>query len=120
MNFSGTIKVEDLFHYMQHKEQFNKPLKRKDFRDAIEEIERDIQNGNTDGGTVDDSNVCNNGSLLLLFICCVNCATICFRLRLLRQRKVARDLCRLIRKIMLHRKSVDVHLLVLLIMVMLY
>lgn len=30
---------------MKHKEQFNKPLKRKDFRDAIDEIENDIQNG---------------------------------------------------------------------------
>lgn len=39
--------MEDLFHYMRHKDQFNKPLKRKDFRDAIEEIERDIQNGNS-------------------------------------------------------------------------
>lgn len=48
--FSGTIKVEDLFHYMQHKEQFNKPLKRKDFREAIEGIEKDIQNG--DSGVV--------------------------------------------------------------------
>lgn len=35
---------------MQHKEQFNKPLKRKDFREAIDGIEKDIQNG--DSGVV--------------------------------------------------------------------
>lgn len=41
--FSGTIKAEDLFLYLQYKEQFIKPLKRKDYNDSIEQIEKDIQ-----------------------------------------------------------------------------
>lgn len=46
-----------MFHYLQHKEQFNKPLKRKDFRDAIEEIERDIENGNSENSEIKSEDI---------------------------------------------------------------
>lgn len=36
------MKAEDLFSYVEHKDQFVKSLKRKDYNDAIEEIEAAI------------------------------------------------------------------------------
>ncbi|KAG5896441.1 hypothetical protein JTB14_022520 [Gonioctena quinquepunctata] len=45
----GVIKSEDLFYYTKNKERFQKPLKRKDYLDAFEEIEVAIKNDGTDG-----------------------------------------------------------------------
>lgn len=47
--FSGTVKDDSLFYYIMHKKKFIKSLKRKDYVDAIEEIEADIRNDGTDG-----------------------------------------------------------------------
>lgn len=68
--------MEDLFHYMQHKEQFNKPLKRKDFREAIEEIELDILNGNS--GVEEQENTTVQ-LLMNLFVFSVSTECLCFR-----------------------------------------
>lgn len=42
---SGVVKIEDLFPYVEYKEQFTKPLKRKDYNDALEEIEAALKDG---------------------------------------------------------------------------
>lgn len=55
ITFRGTIKVEDIFYYLKHKEQFVKSLKRKDYNDAIEEIEKEIKKDGSDGDGLEDS-----------------------------------------------------------------
>ncbi|XP_022921318.2 hepatoma-derived growth factor-related protein 2 [Onthophagus taurus] len=47
----GMIKVEDLFYYLKHKEQFCKNLKRKDYIEAVEQIEAEIKESGTDGNS---------------------------------------------------------------------
>lgn len=49
--FRGTIKVDDLFYFLRHKNQFlKKPPNRKFYKEALEEIEADIEkDGGTDG-----------------------------------------------------------------------
>lgn len=46
------MKAEDLFSYVEHKDQFVKSLKRKDYNDAIEEIEAAIAQ---DGLSMDET-----------------------------------------------------------------
>ncbi|XP_018325064.1 hepatoma-derived growth factor-related protein 2 [Agrilus planipennis] len=48
---TGTIKIEDLFYYLKHKDQFSKSLRRKDYNEAIEEIENAIKEDGTDGSS---------------------------------------------------------------------
>ncbi|KAF5301124.1 hypothetical protein FQR65_LT08954 [Abscondita terminalis] len=49
---TGIVKSKDLFYYLKHKKNFIKSLKRKDYNEAIEEIEKAIEeNGGTDGNT---------------------------------------------------------------------
>lgn len=55
---SGNIKIEDLFYYLKNKEKCQKPLKRKDYLDAFEQIEAAIKKDGGDGDSspnVDDS-----------------------------------------------------------------
>lgn len=47
--FSGNIKVEDIFYYLKNKEKFQKPLKRKDYLDAFQQIEEAIKKDGGDG-----------------------------------------------------------------------
>ncbi|KAF5275075.1 hypothetical protein FQA39_LY07012 [Lamprigera yunnana] len=48
------VKVKDLFYYLKHKKSFIKPLKRKDYNDALDEIEQVIKDcGGTDGNLED-------------------------------------------------------------------
>lgn len=57
---TGAIKSEDLFYYLKNKEKFQKPLKRKDYIDAFEQINEACKN---DGGDGDDSPDKNDESL---------------------------------------------------------
>lgn len=43
------MKEDSLFYYLKHKDQFTKNLKRKDYNDAIEEIEAEIRLAGSDG-----------------------------------------------------------------------
>lgn len=52
---SGSIKVEDLFYYLKHKEQFCRNLKRKDYQEAVEQIEAEIKETGTDGNNDDET-----------------------------------------------------------------
>ncbi|KRT78796.1 hypothetical protein AMK59_6662 [Oryctes borbonicus] len=52
---TGSIKVEDLFYYLKHKDQFYRNLKRKDYQEAVEQIEAEIKESGTDGNNDDDS-----------------------------------------------------------------
>lgn len=52
--FSGSIKVEDLFYYVKHKDQFYRNLKRKDYQEAVEQIEAEIKDAGTDGNNDED------------------------------------------------------------------
>lgn len=55
------IKVEDLFYYLKNKDKFQKPLKRKDYVDAFEQIEDAIKEDGGDGDTsVDGDDSTNN------------------------------------------------------------
>lgn len=47
--FRGIIKVEDIFYYLKYKDKFVKSSKRKDYQEAIQEIESDIEKDGTDG-----------------------------------------------------------------------
>ncbi|KAF2893699.1 hypothetical protein ILUMI_12472 [Ignelater luminosus] len=65
---TGTVKAKDLFYYLQHKEKYVKSLKRKDYNEAVEEIEKAIQDAGTDGNDDDgevslDSVVSSNTSV---------------------------------------------------------
>ncbi|KAI4467843.1 pwwp domain [Holotrichia oblita] len=51
--FSGSIKAEDLFYYVKHKDQFYRNLKRKDYQEAVEQIEAEIKDIGTDGNDED-------------------------------------------------------------------
>ncbi|XP_018575965.1 PC4 and SFRS1-interacting protein isoform X2 [Anoplophora glabripennis] len=58
---TGVIKVEDLFYYLRNKDKFQKPLKRKDYVDAFEQIEEAIKEDGGDGDTsVDGDNSTNS------------------------------------------------------------
>ncbi|KAK4884942.1 hypothetical protein RN001_001213 [Aquatica leii] len=49
---TGIVKSKDLFYYLKHKKSFIKSLKRKDYNEAIEEIENAIKEcGGTDGNS---------------------------------------------------------------------
>ncbi|GJQ79151.1 hypothetical protein Trydic_g5403 [Trypoxylus dichotomus] len=54
---TGSIKVEDLFYYLKHKDQFYRNLKRKDYQEAVEQIEAEIQESGTDGNNDEDSEI---------------------------------------------------------------
>lgn len=41
--------MEDIFYYLKYKEKFVKSSKRKDYQEAIQEIESDIERDGTDG-----------------------------------------------------------------------
>ncbi|XP_056648468.1 PC4 and SFRS1-interacting protein-like [Diorhabda sublineata] len=56
---TGSIKSEDLFYYLKNKEKFQKPLKRKDYIDAFEQINEACK---IDGGDGDDSSDKNDES----------------------------------------------------------
>lgn len=45
----GSIKAEDLAYYLKNKDKLQKPLKRKDYVDAFEQIEEAIKNDGGDG-----------------------------------------------------------------------
>lgn len=60
--------MEDIFYFLKHKEKFQKPLKRKDYLDAFEQIQEAIKNDGGDGDqspNVDDSTI--NVSMILFF-----------------------------------------------------
>ncbi|XP_017781899.1 PREDICTED: PC4 and SFRS1-interacting protein [Nicrophorus vespilloides] len=48
-NETGSLKPEDIFYYLKHKEKFAKNPKRKDYKDAVDQIEVDIEAAGTDG-----------------------------------------------------------------------
>ncbi|KAI4467950.1 hepatoma-derived growth factor-related [Holotrichia oblita] len=50
---TGSIKAEDLFYYVKHKDQFYRNLKRKDYQEAVEQIEAEIKDIGTDGNDED-------------------------------------------------------------------
>lgn len=51
---SGSIKAEDIFYYLQYKDQFlKKSTNRKYFTEAVEEIEQEIKTTGTDGNDED-------------------------------------------------------------------
>lgn len=41
--------MEDLFYYVKHKDQFYRNLKRKDYQEAVGQIEAEIKEVGTDG-----------------------------------------------------------------------
>lgn len=47
----GNIKGEDLFYYTKNKDKYPKVMKRKDYNDAIDQIEADILKDGSDGCT---------------------------------------------------------------------
>ncbi|KAJ8941655.1 hypothetical protein NQ314_010300 [Rhamnusium bicolor] len=53
---TGVIKLEDLSYYLKNKEKFQKPLKRKDYVDAFEQIEEAIKEDGGDGDPLPDAN----------------------------------------------------------------
>lgn len=53
---TGSIKSEDLFYYLKNKEKFQKPLKRKDYIDAFEQIEEAVKEDGGDGDESPNSN----------------------------------------------------------------
>ncbi|XP_023025077.2 JIL-1 anchoring and stabilizing protein [Leptinotarsa decemlineata] len=53
---TGVIKIEDLSYYTKNKEKFQKPLKRKDYVDAFEQIEAAILEDGGDGDENPDTN----------------------------------------------------------------
>lgn len=64
----GMIKVEDIFYYNAYKTKFTKGTKRKDYRDAVEEIETDIIEDGGDGSSQNESATAENTSVSLLFV----------------------------------------------------
>ncbi|KAK5648141.1 hypothetical protein RI129_003033 [Pyrocoelia pectoralis] len=51
---TAVIKPKDIYYYLQHRHTFVKTLKRKDYNDAIEEIEEAIKEaGGSDGGSTE-------------------------------------------------------------------
>lgn len=53
---SGVVKAEDLFGYIEHKAQYTKPLKRKDYNEALDQIEAAIkeESGNSTPAKVNE------------------------------------------------------------------
>ncbi|CAH1168798.1 unnamed protein product [Phyllotreta striolata] len=54
---TGSIKKEDLFYFLKYKEKLQKPLKRKDYIDAFEQINEAIENDGGDGDESTNTNV---------------------------------------------------------------
>lgn len=55
--------MDDLFYYLQNKDRFSKTLRRKDYRDAVDEIEAEIKESGSDGSCMID-NVSDNSEAL--------------------------------------------------------
>ena len=67
--------MDDLFYYLQNKDRFSKTLRRKDYRDAIDQIEAEIRETGSDGSCVSD-NVSDSHDLYKSYIktylnCCI-------------------------------------------------
>lgn len=67
VSFRGSIKVEDLFYYLKNKEKFQKPLKRKDYVDAFEQIEKAIEKDGGDGDLSQDADDSTVNFILYFF-----------------------------------------------------
>lgn len=61
--------MEDLFYYLRNKTKFQKPLKRKDYIDAFEQIEEAIKKDGGDGDSEENANdVVTESDVMFYFI----------------------------------------------------